>query len=131
MSHIIQTNRLSWFIVESEEKYGYSEPPYRVALHVDNILDLIDLYKQDPGISIKGVYIITESDEYESENLVMRKVSSIWTGIDRRYKHTLHFCLEEGNNTDLIYLDSLDDLKRKDVIHTRQICTFPSPRKDA
>lgn len=123
MTSIIRTSDLTWFMADAEEQ---GEPPLRLILQIDNILDLICLYKQETDMTIKAVYVISTSDLNESGDWEMNKVSSIWTGIDIRYKQTIYFYSQTGDDPPYIVANSLAGLDYQHLIHARKLCTFPS-----
>jgi len=88
MTHIIRTSELTWFMADAEEQ---GEPPLRLILQIDNILDLICLYLQATAMMIKAAYVISPDDLNESGGWGINKISAIWTGIDIRYKQTIYF----------------------------------------
>jgi|TARA_R110002049_G_scaffold201885_1_gene372505 hypothetical protein len=116
---------LSLFIVEADEWFGDDEPPLRIILQVDTIQELLCLVQQTTMMTIKSAYHISKTNLDEKKNLKMRKVSSIYSGIDSRYKHTLYFYSEEGNDRHAFYIDNIDNFNSRDISHTRSLYVFP------
>ncbi len=126
MTSIIRRSDLTWFMVDTVEQ---GEKLSRVILQVDNIPDLIYLSKQETDMTIKAVYIVLTHNLAGSDDWEMNKVSTIWTAMDSRYKHTIYLYSQAIDDSRYYALDSLAGLKKKHIINIRTLCTFPSGDK--
>ena len=121
MTSIIRTSDLTWFMVDTVEQ---DEQLSRVILQVDNIPDLICLYKQETDMTIKAVYIISTNNLNSTDDWAMNKVSAIWTAMDSRYKQAIYLYSQAVGDSGYIALDSLVGLEVEHVINARKLCTF-------